>query len=51
MRADFYHRLAEHPELRSLVASQQVLLGPLERAACGGPSSSRPPLAWSWSPG
>ncbi len=30
MRADFYHRLAEHPELRSLVASQQVLLGPLD---------------------
>ena len=26
MRADFYHRLAEHPELRSLVAAQQVLL-------------------------
>ena len=30
MRADFYGRLAEHPELRSLVASQQVLLGPLD---------------------
>ena len=31
MRADFYHRLAEHPELRGLVASQQVLLGPAGR--------------------
>ncbi len=30
MRADFYARLAEHPELRSLVAAQQVLLGPLD---------------------
>jgi WD40 repeat protein len=30
MRADFYHRLAEHPELRNLVAAQQVLLGPLD---------------------
>jgi WD40 repeat protein len=30
MRADFYGRLAEHPELRSLVGSQQVLLGPLD---------------------
>jgi WD40 repeat protein len=30
MRADFYHRLAEHPTLRGLVASQQVLLGPLD---------------------
>ena len=30
MRADFYGRLAEHPELRSLVAAQQVLLGPLD---------------------
>jgi WD40 repeat protein len=30
MRADFYHRLAEHPDLRPLVASQQVLLGPLD---------------------
>jgi WD40 repeat protein len=30
MRADFYHRLAEHPALRGLVASQQVLLGPLD---------------------
>ncbi len=30
MRADFYGRLAEHPELRSLVAAQQVLLGPMD---------------------
>ncbi|HSI31425.1 MAG TPA: protein kinase, partial [Miltoncostaeaceae bacterium] len=30
MRADFYARLAEHPELRSLVAAQQVLLGALD---------------------
>lgn len=30
MRADFYHRLAEHPALRGMVASQQVLLGPLD---------------------
>jgi WD40 repeat protein len=30
MRADFYGRLAERPELRSLVAAQQVLLGPLD---------------------
>lgn len=30
MRADFYHRLAEHPGLRTLVASQQVLLGPID---------------------
>ena len=30
MRADFYGRLAEHPELRSLVAAQQMLLGPLD---------------------
>jgi len=30
MRADFYHRLTEHPALRGLVASQQVLLGPLD---------------------
>ena len=30
MRADFYHRLAEHPDLRALVATHQVLLGPLD---------------------
>jgi WD40 repeat protein len=29
LRADFYHRCAEDPELRALVASQQLLLGPL----------------------
>ena len=30
MRADFYHRLAEHPDLRALVATNQILLGPLD---------------------
>ncbi len=30
MRADFYHRLADHPELRSLAASQQHLVGPMD---------------------
>ena len=30
MRADFYHRLAEHPDLRALVATNQMLLGPLD---------------------
>ena len=30
MRADFYHRLAEHHELRSLVAAQQYLVGPMD---------------------
>ena len=30
MRADFYHRLAEHPQLRELVAGQNVLVGPLD---------------------
>ena len=33
MRADFYHRLAEHPELRSLAASQQHLVGPMDARA------------------
>ena len=52
MRADFYHRLAEHPELRSLVAAQQVLLGPLDarglRRAIEEPAGWP---AWSSSPG
>ena len=30
MRADFYHRLAEHPEARALIADHQVLVGPLD---------------------
>jgi WD40 repeat protein len=30
MRADFYGRLAEHPEVRALAAAQQVLLGPMD---------------------
>ncbi|HTI34615.1 MAG TPA: serine/threonine-protein kinase, partial [Miltoncostaea sp.] len=33
MRADFYHRLAEHPDMRRLIASHQVLLGPLDARA------------------
>ncbi|MDQ2825491.1 MAG: toll/interleukin-1 receptor domain-containing protein, partial [Actinomycetota bacterium] len=31
MRADFYHRCAPYPELRSLVATEQYLVGPLTR--------------------
>jgi WD40 repeat protein len=30
MRADFYQRLAEHPELRALAAAQQMLVGPMD---------------------
>jgi len=30
MRADFYHRCAAYPELRALVADEQVLVGPLD---------------------
>ncbi len=29
MRADFYHRCAQYPELRTLMATQQFLVGPL----------------------
>ncbi|MGH8887622.1 MAG: TIR domain-containing protein, partial [Egibacteraceae bacterium] len=31
MRADFYHRCAECPQLRTLVAARQFLVGPLDR--------------------
>jgi hypothetical protein len=31
MRSDFYPRLAEHSQLRALVAAQQYLVGPLEK--------------------
>ena len=31
MRADFYHRCAAYPDLRSLVSSEQYLVGPLTR--------------------
>jgi WD40 repeat protein len=30
MRSDFYHRLAEHSEMRALAAAQQVLVGPMD---------------------
>jgi WD40 repeat protein len=30
MRADFYHRLAEHPGMRALAAAQQMLVGPMD---------------------
>ena len=30
MRSDFYHRCAEHPALRALIAEQQFLVGPLD---------------------
>ncbi len=30
LRADFYQRCAEDPELRTLVSAQQILLGPLD---------------------
>ncbi len=44
MRADFYHRLAEHPELRALVASHQHLVGPMDaRGAAPGHRGARPP--------
>jgi WD40 repeat protein/energy-coupling factor transporter ATP-binding protein EcfA2 len=33
MRADFYHRLAEHPELRALVSTHQHLVGPMDARA------------------
>jgi WD40 repeat protein len=32
IRADFYHRLADHPDLRTLVAARQHALGPLDAA-------------------
>ena len=42
MRADFYHRLAEHPELRALVSTHQHLVGPMDaralRRAIEGPA-------------
>jgi WD40 repeat protein len=31
MRADFYHRCAPYPELRSLISTEQYLVGPLTR--------------------
>ncbi|HEX2118321.1 MAG TPA: TIR domain-containing protein, partial [Acidimicrobiales bacterium] len=31
MRADFYHRCAPYPQLRTLIASEQYLVGPLTR--------------------
>lgn len=31
MRADFYHRCAPYPDLRSLISSEQYLVGPLTR--------------------
>ncbi|MGH8903704.1 MAG: TIR domain-containing protein, partial [Egibacteraceae bacterium] len=31
MRADFYHRCAAYPQLRTLMAAQQFLVGPLDR--------------------
>lgn len=33
MRADFYHRLAEHPELRALVSTHQHMVGPMDARA------------------
>jgi len=33
MRADFYHRCANHPELASLISAQQFLVGPLDAEA------------------
>src|SRR5262249_60687371 len=30
LRADFYQRCAEYPDLRTLIATQQLLLGPLD---------------------
>ena len=52
MRADFYDRCAEHPELRALVAEHQFLVGPLGRPSCAGRSRSPPrSRASSWSRG
>ena len=45
MRADFYHRLAEHPDLRALVATNQLLRRPARRPRpAPRHRGARPPL-------